>query len=246
MPHRIPFDPKRPLVAARAFRFAGTDYEPGQVFAPEGADARLLRRQYEARAVNHGEPAESATTEADADPVQMTGPKGGRYTITAPWLAEPEVVRGKKPAEDRLAEIRAEGAPLGFIEGGSEVTVEEQGGGWYAVNAPWLEEPEKVQGREAAEARQLELHTAGAPDTGGQQDVQTEGGQPEESDVDDSNKNGTENLNQPKPEDGDKPNEPGTNQPNGAEVINDQKAATDGNARDSSEGENESTRPVGP
>jgi hypothetical protein len=154
------FDPKRPLVAARDFTFMGVPYAKGAPFNPEGASDRLRARQYEARVVNFGE------GEASEDPAQlvtMSGPQGGRYTITAPWLDEPEVVRGKVNAEARLAELREAGPPLGFIDGGSQVTVEGGEGGWYEVNAPWLDEPEKVQGREAAEARQQQLHEAGEP-----------------------------------------------------------------------------------
>lgn len=157
MAHRVPFDIKKPLVAAREFTFAGDKYAKGDQFPRLGkADSfnhRLIKRQYESLAVNH-------TAEADpADaPIQMTGPQGGRYTITAPWLEKPEIVRGKANADKRLAELTAEGAPLGFIAGGSEVTVEGGDGGWFEVNAPWLDEPEKVQGREAAEARQRFLH----------------------------------------------------------------------------------------
>lgn len=235
------FDPKRSLVAARDFTFMGRDYKPGDPFAPEGASDRMRARQYEARAVNFGE---DTADSSDAEPVQMTGPKGGRYTITAPWLDEPEVVRGKANAEKRLAELRAEGAPLGFIEGGSAVTVEGGEGGWYEVNAPWLDEPEKVQGREAAEARQRELHDAGEPDTDGGEGVQTEGGDPQKQEAN------VVDENEKKPEDGDKPNEPGTNQPNGAEVINDQKVADGTAAEENGEGDGEggdgTTGTVGP
>lgn len=162
MPHRPRFDPKRPLVTARAFRFLGRDYAVGDPFPHSDDAAKVSERQragqYGSRAVNMGEA-------APAEPVQMkaTG-NGGRYEITAPWLEEPVKVRGKKKANKLLDEMRADGAPLGWIEGGSEVTVEEAGGGWYEVNAPWLEEAEKVQGREDAEKRQREIHAAGAPE----------------------------------------------------------------------------------
>ncbi len=160
MPVRPRFDPKRALIAARGFSFLGRAYGPGDPF-PHPDDAasiapRLLARQYEGHAVNHA-------PEAPADPIQMTGPAGGRYTITAPWLERPLVIRGKVNAEKALADIREEGAPLGWIEGGTETEIEEAGGGWYAISAPWLAEPEKVQGREAAEARQREIHDAGPP-----------------------------------------------------------------------------------
>lgn len=171
MPHREPLNIKRPLVAARSFIFAGESYSKGDKF-PHSGDAstfslRLLKRQYEARVINHadaaaGDAGEDASTE---QLVTMTGPSGGRYTINAPWLEEPETVRGKVNAENRLKEITAEGAPVGWIEGGSAVTVEGGEGGWFTIDAPWLEEAEKVQGRDAAETRQRELHAAGEPDT---------------------------------------------------------------------------------
>lgn len=158
MAAREPFNIRKPLVAAREFIFAGEKYAKGDPFprsAPVGSfNPQLIKRQYEAMAVNH-------VSDGDEGPgglIKMTGPSGGRYTITAPWLDEPEVVRGKVPAEKRLAELTEAGPPLGFIEGGSEVTVEGGEGGWFEVNAPWLSEPEKVQGREAAESRQRELH----------------------------------------------------------------------------------------
>ena len=51
------------------------------------------------------------------------------------------------------------------------VTVEQSGGGWFLILAPWLSEPIKVQGKEAAEARADELRergdTKGVEVTGG-------------------------------------------------------------------------------
>lgn len=180
MPIREPFDPNRALVAARDFRFAGVPYTKGAPFpdpnGPPGVtfSPRNIQRQYDVGAVNHA-PLDAAEAETD-EAVQMTGPKGGRYTITAPWLDEPMIVRGKQPADEAFAKVKAEGAPLGWIDGGTETAIEEAGGGWYAVSAPWLDEPEKVQGRDAAETRQRELHAAGAPnedDESGQQDDET-------------------------------------------------------------------------
>ncbi len=165
MAHRLRFDPKRSLIAARGFTFAGRAYAPGDPF-PHPDDAgtipdRLRARQYEARAVNFAP--EDATVE---DPVQMVkAEKNGYYTITAPWFERPLTVRGKVNAEKALAEVREEGAPLGFIDGGSDVEVEEIGGGWYQITAPWLAEPEKVQGRDDAEKRQREIHAEGEPET---------------------------------------------------------------------------------
>lgn len=163
MPVRPRFDPKRALIVARPFRFAGREYSVGDQFPHPDDPAvapRLLARQYEARAVNMSE-----DTEAD-EPVQMKpGPKNGRWTITAPWMDEPLVIRGKKRAEEALADLRSEGAPLGWIEGGSAVEIDDLDGGWFEITAPWLDEPEKLQGQAEAEARQREIHDAGEPET---------------------------------------------------------------------------------
>ena len=51
------------------------------------------------------------------------------------------------------------------------VVVEDLGGGWYAITAPWLAQPEKVQGKDAAEERRQAIADKG--DTKG---VTVEGG----------------------------------------------------------------------
>lgn len=162
MPVRPRFDPTRSLIAARAFTFMGRAYSPGDPFpSPDEAGAipdRLRARQYEARAVDFGPEAE-----VEPDLITMTGPAGGRYTISAPWLERPLSIRGKVNAEKALAEMREEGPPLGWIDGGTEVEIEDAGEGWFVISAPWLDEPEKIEGRDAAEARQREIHDAGAP-----------------------------------------------------------------------------------
>lgn len=120
MPHREPFDPKRPLVAARAFIFAGKSYIKGDPFpGPDAADVtsfprRLIERQYSAFAINHA-PEDNEVE----DLIQMTGPKGGRYTITAPWLEKPLVIRGKVNATKALADMREEGPPPDWSNEGS-------------------------------------------------------------------------------------------------------------------------------
>src|SRR3546814_19018742 len=50
------------------------------------------------------------------------------------------------------------------LAGGTKVEIEETGGGWYAITAPWLDAADKVPGRDAAETRQREIHAAGEPD----------------------------------------------------------------------------------
>jgi len=160
VPRRPDFDPKRPLVAARGFIFAGVHFERGDKFPPDGGDfpLRLIKRQYEARVVNHPEEGES-----EESLVTMTGPAGGRYKIDAPWFDKPITVRGKVNAEEAFAEIQEEGPPVDWTEGDSEVTAEEVGGGWFHIKAPWLDEPEKVQGRDEARALFLSIHAKGAP-----------------------------------------------------------------------------------
>lgn len=44
-----------------------------------------------------------------------------------------------------------------------EVVATHTGGGWYKVSAPWMEEPEKVQGSDAAKQRVAELVAEGDP-----------------------------------------------------------------------------------
>lgn len=43
------------------------------------------------------------------------------------------------------------------------VEIDDLGGGWYLIRAPWLGEGEKVQGKEAADTRRAELVAAGQP-----------------------------------------------------------------------------------
>lgn len=161
MPVRPRFDPKRPLIAARAFHFLGRTYAAGDPFPNPDDEAavndRLRARQYEARAV-------SFAPDSEPDPVQMReGPKNGRWMISAPWLDEDEEVRGKKNAEDRVAELRAEGPPLGWIEGGSVIEVEGNEDDGFTVMAPWFIRPAVHETREAAETAQRALHEAGEP-----------------------------------------------------------------------------------
>lgn len=44
------------------------------------------------------------------------------------------------------------------------VTLTATGGGWYRIEAPWLDEPMKVQGKDDAEAEQRRLSDEGEPD----------------------------------------------------------------------------------
>lgn len=182
--HRQPFDIRKPLVAARSFTFAGEQFAKGDPFPIKDFSARLVLRQYEALAINHAEPEPEV---ASLTPT-MTGPKGGRYTITIPGVDEPEIVRGKANAEARLAELIAEAdqKPVGQPEPEPEpeleaerpaadaplVVVTDDGVTW-TVSAPWLEGSEEFDTAELADARRNELIAAGAP----------EGWEPEASDA---------------------------------------------------------------
>lgn len=175
MPHRLPFNSKLPLVAAREFIFAGETFRKGDPFPVKDFSLRLIQRQYDARAIDHAE-----AEEAPVELVQMTGPKGGRYTITAPWLADPEIVRGKANAEARLAELIEAGAPEGWVDPNaptdapvvgvieSEVNSPEVlvtvDGDKHTVTAPWLDAPEDFADEAGAVARQTELREAGPPE----------------------------------------------------------------------------------
>lgn len=45
-----------------------------------------------------------------------------------------------------------------------EVVATPLGGGWWSISAPWMEEPEKVQGADTAKARVAELAVQDGPD----------------------------------------------------------------------------------
>lgn len=154
------FDPNREFVAARGFTFAGAPHAAGDPFDKTAADRTRLAMLYESRMINF-----APDDAKPADPVQIVQVSGGYYNVSAPWLDEPIRARGKVKSEETAAQLRADGPPLGWIAGGTQTTVTGGEGGWYEVTAPWLDEPEKVQGREAAEARQRELHDAGEPDS---------------------------------------------------------------------------------
>jgi hypothetical protein len=163
---RPSFVPGRALVAARVLTYLGIEYAKGDPFPKSGIDSlahRKARIMYDSRRVDFAP--EQAVETGPVDPVQIKTKSAGWYEITAPWLDAPVKVKGKVNSDKRADELREAGPPLGWIEGGSVVTVSGGDGGWYDVAAPWLDEPERVQGREAAEARQRELHDAGEPDT---------------------------------------------------------------------------------
>lgn len=153
------FDPNREFVAARGFTFAGAPHAAGDPFDKAAADRTRLAMLYESRMINF-----APEDAKPADPVTFIQTSGGYYNVSAPWLDEPIRARGKAKMEEAVAQLRAEGPPLGWIAGGTQTTISGGEGGWYEVNAPWLDEPEKVQGREAAEADQAAVREAGPPE----------------------------------------------------------------------------------
>lgn len=146
-------------VATRDFQFNGKPIGKGDPFPIDGMALHNVMSLYGSRYIGLAPDVQ----EPEEHEVTLAQLGGGYYEIRAAWLDKPEKVKGKAKAEARAKEIDDGGPPLGFIEGGSEVTIEDHGGGWYDVSAPWLDEPDKVQGRDAAEQRQRELHAGGEP-----------------------------------------------------------------------------------
>jgi hypothetical protein len=71
-------------------------------------------------------------------------------------------IDGADPAQDQDSE-NAGDQDQASEASGALVSVEETGGGWYAIKAPWLAEPIKVRGEEAANKRAAEIAAEGAP-----------------------------------------------------------------------------------
>lgn len=154
------FDPNRDFVAARGFTFAGAEHGAGDPFDKKAATATRLAMLYESRMINFAP--DSAA--APADPVKVIKISAGYYDVSAPWLDQPIRARGQAKADAAAAQLRTDGPPLGWIAGGTQTTIEGPNeGGWYHVDAPWLDEPAPYQGRERAEQAQRELHDAGEP-----------------------------------------------------------------------------------
>jgi hypothetical protein len=147
------FDPNASHTAARSFTYNGVEYGAGDPFPSGDFAAHRMRTLYDSRALNQGDA-------GSTDPVQLRQTRPGYFEITAPWLDEPEKVRGKANADKRLAELRDAGEPLDHhgvaVEGDGE-------GGWYEVTAEWLDEPVKVQGLDEAKAEAARLRSAGPP-----------------------------------------------------------------------------------
>lgn len=195
MARRQPFNSKKPLVAAREFTFAGEQFKKGDPFPIKDFSLRLIGRQYEARAIDHVDDGAAEGEAPDDQQVTMVaGPQNGRYTITAPWLAAPEVIRGKANADKRFAELTAEGEALKAEAEASPPVINPDvkhpevlittDGVIFTVSAPWLELTEEFGEEADAVARQTELREAGPPegwdpeaDASGGADTAGEGGE---------------------------------------------------------------------
>ena len=57
----------------------------------------------------------------------------------------------------------AKAAPAATADDGEHPFVTERGGNWFAVQAPWMDEAEKVRGSDEATARAVEIEAAGEP-----------------------------------------------------------------------------------
>lgn len=165
------FDPSKPLVAGRQMtlgehELAGGDPIPEDV--EEGIRRRLWMVEHahykedwtptpEEKVAAPGPGDEDRSWMDEADGVTVVEGENGWYTLQASWLGEDgEKVHGADAAQARAVEVREAGDTKG-------VTYTHTGGGNYAVSAPWLDEPVKVKGKEAAEEKAKELR-AQAPD----------------------------------------------------------------------------------
>lgn len=151
------FDPRRPLVAAVAMTYAGKQLAKGDPFPTEGVAPHKLRILYSSRRLEHGEAAAPADPFA---PIGIESTPGGWYNLTAPWLDEPERVRGKVRAERRAAQLRDDGEP-DYHHG---VRVEEGENGWWSVQADWMgENAYNIHGEAAAREQAASLRAEGPP-----------------------------------------------------------------------------------
>lgn len=162
------FDKTRPLVMARFNSLYEHEMEAGDrlTIVEERGDAKgevtldiaiRLWLSGQANYESDWSPTPIETPEQEAERVVEIEPlPGGFYLIRAPWQ-EAEKIRGKANAEARRAEIVERGDTKG-------VTYVSGDDGWYEVSAPWLDEPEKVEGEEAAVKRADELIAQGHPE----------------------------------------------------------------------------------
>lgn len=119
----------RPMVAATEFLYDGVEYEAGDSFPVDDIHPRKVAAMYGARRINFA-PEQTAEAEtADTGPATIEAQPGGYYLVSAPWLDEPERIRGKAKAEARAAEINEGGEP----ETHHGYTLAEGENGWWKI-----------------------------------------------------------------------------------------------------------------
>lgn len=179
------FDPTKPLVMARfntvgGFALAAGDpltivdepKERGEITLDTAT--RLFGTTFvyadQARPTPVETPQQAAKRLIEVDDLE-----GGWHLIRAPWLGEGEKVQGREAADKRVAELIEAGQPTetAQTETGTETGTSDAGGkpaafemtegknGWYEITGPGLDEPLKVQGKEAADAKLAELQGGG-------------------------------------------------------------------------------------
>jgi hypothetical protein len=162
------FDPAKQLVAGRQMTLHDDELNGGDPISME-VDEGIRRRLWMTEWAHYEEdytPTPELPSHGpdlawmdEADGVTVVEGENGWYTITAPWLGEEgEKVHGAKAAETRAQELREAGDTKG-------VEYTHTGGGRYTITAPWLDEPIKVKGKEAAQAKAAELREQAPPPT---------------------------------------------------------------------------------
>jgi hypothetical protein len=195
------FDPTKPIVMARFQTVGGHAMGAGDplkiVDEPKDAgevDLDTATRLWSTGTFVYADQARPTPVESPQDAarrqVEMEPLDNGYYLIRAPWLAEAEKVHGLAAAEARRDELIAAGeplpegapaAPVAIATSGETETetaaqfqlVEAGSNGWFEITGPGLDEPVKVRGKEAAEAKLAELQ--GAPAQPGTAEVGTAG-----------------------------------------------------------------------
>lgn len=171
------FDPAKPLVATRQMTLLGHEVTGGDPISElkddndVPIDSGILCRLWMTRWADYTDDytptpeletlGEGREWMDEADGVSVTEGENGYFTVHAAWLGEgdtrgTEKVHGVAAAEARTAEVRL----LGDTKG---VEFFHSGGGTFTVTAPWLEEPIKVKGKDAAEAQAQELREQAPP-----------------------------------------------------------------------------------
>ncbi len=200
------YDPSRPLVAGRRQTVHGEELNAGDPYPTDKAGEQLIpegtrRRLWMTHWAHYAEEARPTPVEGaprgaggdvssagEASPVSFSHTGGGYYEIIAPWLEEPERVKGKAAAEKRAKALSDAGPPakedapaapptaaaegegkqedgtLQPLEGNDRFVLCSVEGDKFVVNCAWLEEPEEFTDGDEADARVAELRAEGPPE----------------------------------------------------------------------------------